>query len=115
MFNSLLRVGFYFMHLGVLGAFMVSAQGQRAGDTLVYENRNQIDPKPLKMHAVHGVAKADDGSAISAMKVGIFTESNHVLVATTKTDQNGLFSFSHIAVGRYRLVAEHPAFCTANV
>jgi hypothetical protein len=116
MFSSLSRLGLYFALLATCGALSVTyTQGQNSSNAMVYENRNQIDPEPLKIDVVHGVAKADDGSAIVDMEVGIFTDSDHALVATTRTDEKGRFSFPRLAVGKYRLVAKHPAFCTANV
>jgi hypothetical protein len=115
MFNSFLRMGFYFTLLVTFGVLVLPTQGQSSGGTMVYENRNQIEPKPLRLHVIRGVARAEDGSAIPAMEVGIFTEKDHVLVTTTMTDQKGQFDFSHVPAGRYRLVAKHPAFCTANM
>ena len=115
MLKHLFQIGLYVAFAANLVAAATSAQGQKLGDTMVYENRNQIDPKPLKLHDVRGIAKAEDGSPIPAMNIGIFTDGTHALVALTRTDRNGEFSFSHVLAGRYRLVAEYAAFCTANV
>ena len=115
MLKHILLIGLYVALAVNLAAATTTAQGQKLGDTMVYENRNQIDPKPLKLHDVRGIARAEGGSRIPAMNIGIFTDGTHALIAFTRTDQHGEFSFSHIPAGRYRLVAEYAAFCTANV
>ena len=115
MLRRLCQICAYIWIIVILAAVVANAQSPKPDDAMVYENRNQIDPRPLKVHDVHGVAKAEDGALIPAMNIGIFTEGTHALVASTKTNQDGQFTFSHIPVGRYRLVAEYPAFCTANV
>src|SRR5271155_5670604 len=115
MLKHLFQIGFYVALVANLAAATTAAQDRKLGDTMVYENRNQIDPKPLKLQDVHGIAKAEDGSPIPTMNIGIFTDGAHTLIASTRTDQNGKFSFSRVPAGRYRLVAEYPAFCTANV
>lgn len=115
MLKHLFQICLYVSFVANLGVAVKAATGQEPSDTMVYENRNQIDPKPLKLHSIHGIAKDEDGSLIPSMKVGIFTDGTHALIAVTSTDRNGTFSFSHIPAGKYRLVAEYPAFCTANV
>jgi hypothetical protein len=91
------------------------AYAQVSDGPMVYESHNQVDPKPLKMHRIVGVARAENNSLIPNMEVGLFTEGNRSLVATASTNQDGKFSFAHIPVGRYRVVAKHAAFCTVNV
>lgn len=115
MFKQLFQIGLYVVLAANLAIAITTVQGQKLGGTMIYENRNQIDPRPIRLHNIHGIAKAEDGSPVPAMKVGIFTDGTHVLIALTSTDRNGLFAFSHIPAGRYRLVAEYAAFCTANV
>jgi hypothetical protein len=115
MLRSLPQIYVYIWLVANLVTSTAIAQTQKSEGTMVYENRNQIDPKPLKVHDVRGTAKAEDGALIPAMTIGIFTEATHALIASTKTDENGQFSFAHIPTGRYRLVAEYPVFCTANV
>jgi hypothetical protein len=114
-FKNLIRIGLGAALLAGLGTATKLIDAQQPNEPMTYESRNQIDPNPLKVRKVFGVAKGDNGSAIQAMSVGLFTENNHLLVAQTMTDENGEFTFAHVAAGRYRLVAKHPAFCTANV
>jgi hypothetical protein len=97
------------------GTTSQAVYAQQPNDKMVYENHNQVDPKPLKVLKVFGVARGENGSAIQEMAVGLFSEKDHLLIAQTETDQKGEFSFAIVPAGRYRLVAKHPAFCTANV
>ena len=107
MLKGLLR-GFCSLLLVTLGSTAAIGLAQKS-DAMVYENHNQIDPKPLRMHIVHGTATAENGSVVPEMQLGLFAEKDHSLVATAKTGQNGEFSFARIPAGRYRLVAKHPA------
>ena len=115
MFTSILRS----VLVALLAAFLLNRAGlayaQVPDGPMVYESHNQVDPKPLKMHSVVGFARAENNSVIPKMEIGLFTEGNHSLMATASTNQDGEFSFAHIPAGRYRVVAKHPAFCTANV
>lgn len=88
---------------------------QRPVTAFTYENHNQVDPKPLKLHSINGVARDDEGTAVSTVMVGLFTEKDHTFVATDETGSKGQFAFKNVLPGRYRIVAKHPAFCTANV
>lgn len=91
-----------------------SAQ-QNSSDAIVYENNNQVDPKPLRLHSIDGVARDDEGNVIPSVVIGVFVEKGHTLMATTETSSKGYFALKHIPPGKYRIVAKHLAFCTANV
>lgn len=83
--------------------------------TMRYENHNQVDPKPLKLHALNGTARDEQGIPISRVCVGVFSEKGHKLVAATETGEDGHFALGKIPPGHYRLVAKHEALCAANV
>jgi hypothetical protein len=79
-----------------------------------YTDRNQIDPAPIKLSRVMGIAKDPQGVAIPGVRVLLFTDPDHKLVATTTTDEKGFFALEQVSQGRYRLVTKS-AFCSANV
>ena len=82
---------------------------------MTYESRNQVDPKPLKLAAINGLAIDEGGSSIHKACIGLFSETEHRLIASAETSEDGKFLFDKIPHGRYRLVAKHPLLCTANV
>jgi Carboxypeptidase regulatory-like domain len=45
----------------------------------------------------------------------LFTEKEHKLVASVKSDSAGRFELKDVAPGRYRLIARAEGFCTANI
>lgn len=92
----------------------ISAQ-QSPGNAMVYENHNQVDPKPLRLHSIDGVARDDEGKVIPSVVIGVFVEKGHTLIATAESSSKGYFALKHIPPGKYRIVAKHPAFCTANL
>ena len=84
-------------------------------DSVVYESHNQIDPRPLKLHSISGTATDSEGALIPTVIIGLFTDQDHKLIATTMTDSKGEFAMAHISPGKYRLVAKLAGFCPANV
>lgn len=101
----------------VLFVLPVSAQ-QPAGQCkakLTYENRNQIENRPISITGVSGIAQDTDQVPIPGVCLGLFTEVEHQLVDAAVTDQKGRFDFGRVNPGRYRLVAEYEGFCTANL
>jgi hypothetical protein len=82
---------------------------------ITYENRNQIEYRPLSVSVVSGVALDKDQVPIPSVCLGLFTERGHRLVASAVTDQKGGFNFSRVIPGRYRLVAMYSGFCPANL
>jgi Carboxypeptidase regulatory-like domain len=79
-----------------------------------YQNRNQTDYGPLRVAAPRGSAKDSHGVAIPKACVGVFTETEHRLIAATETDDSGRFEFKDIPNGDYRLVAKYDGFSPAN-
>lgn len=80
----------------------------------VYEDNNQVDYGPLIVQEVKGMV-TDPASAVSQACVGIFTEKDHKIVATTESDANGNFSLQSVQPGVYRLVVAANPLCAANV
>jgi hypothetical protein len=79
-----------------------------------YVNRNQIDYGPLKISSVTGIARDEHGTAVPSVRMLLFTEKEHKMIASATTDDKGMFSFRDIPYGWYRLVTKS-AFCAANV
>jgi len=80
-----------------------------------YENHNQIDYGPLIVQEVKGAITDQEQGAVRKVCVGIFTEKDHKLVATTESDAEGKFSLQNVPPGRYRLVVKADPLCAANV
>lgn len=80
-----------------------------------YENHNQIDYGPLIIQKVKGTITDPQQGAVPKVCVGIFTEKDHKLVATTESDADGKFSLQSVPPGRYRLVVKADPLCAANV
>lgn len=89
---------------------------QQKGECIAeYENHNQTDYGPLVVQEVKGTITDPERSAVPKACVGIFTEEDHKLVATTESDADGKFSLQRVAPGRYRLVVKADPLCAANV
>lgn len=92
---------------------------QRKGDSppcmAEYENHNQTDYGPLTVQNVEGTITDPSRGAVPKVCVGMFTEKDHKLVATTESDANGKFSLQSVPPGRYRLVVKADPLCAANV
>lgn len=80
-----------------------------------YENHNQTDYGPLIVQDVKGAITDPQQVAVPKVCVGIFTEKDHKLVATTESDAEGKFSLQSVPPGRYRLVVKADPLCAANV
>lgn len=80
-----------------------------------YENHNQTDYGPLIVQEVKGTITDPQQGAVAKVCVGIFTEKDHKLVATTESDTDGKFSLQSVPPGRYRLVVKADPLCAANV
>ena len=99
---------------GCVAGLPAAAQEPSPCDPLVYEDQNQIEPRPLKVKEVAGTAKDEGGFAVLHLCVTLYTEKDHQLVAVTRSGPDGRFAFSGVRPGRYRLLAASPGFCTAN-
>jgi hypothetical protein len=89
-----------------------------------YENRNQVDPKPLSIEIVSGRVIVESEELDRTMKergpvpgacLGLFTEEDHRLVATAVADDEGRFTFSTVPSGNYRLLVRATPLCVANI
>jgi hypothetical protein len=80
-----------------------------------YEDRNQVEPQPLKLPAVEGIAIDPAAAPVSQAQVLLFTSQKHRLVAKTHTDADGRFELRNVRSGHYRLVVKSEGFCPANV
>ncbi|MCU1266966.1 MAG: hypothetical protein JWM21_3284 [Acidobacteria bacterium] len=89
-----------------------------------YENRNQVEPKPLATDLVSGRVvvtledvngAARDIGAVTEARVGLFTEKDHALVTIARVDSDGRFILAAVPDGEYRLVVRADPLCVANV
>jgi hypothetical protein len=105
----------------LIGSDVVAQQGVSGCTTVEYGNRNQVDPKPLSIRTlsgkVSGVPGKLDLGPIPGACLGLFTETDHRLIASVAADDSGRFRFARISPGQYRLVARDPqnVLCLANV
>jgi hypothetical protein len=108
----------YFLIAGLLACISQSSAAHglaTCNSPITYEDHNQIDPKPLKLDRISGIAKDDQGVSIANVCIGLFSEKDHRLIASAETREDGRYTLGEIPPGRYRLVAKHPALCVANV
>ncbi|WP_390905474.1 carboxypeptidase-like regulatory domain-containing protein [Occallatibacter riparius] len=106
--------------LAIAGAFLVvpsfaQKKGGASPCVVEYENHNQIDYGPLVVQDVKGTITDPEQGAVQKVCVGVFTETDHNLVAATESDANGRFSLQGVPPGRYRLVVKADPLCAANV
>ena len=96
---------------------MLTSAGMNAqpADYPVYENHNMVDYGPLVFRYVVGRAIDPGGAPLPGGNIGLFTEQDHRLVASTRTDAEGNFHLHGVAPGHYRLVAHFDGCCPANV
>jgi len=80
-----------------------------------YENHNQTDYGPLVVQGVRGRITDPQQGAVMRVCVGIFTEKDHKLIASTESDASGKFSLQRLSPGRYRLVVKADPLCAANI
>jgi hypothetical protein len=80
-----------------------------------YESHNQIDPKPIRLKTIRGVAIDEEGVAVWNLCLGLFAEKDRKLIVSIRAGEDGRFALKDISPGDYRLVAKSPGFCTANV
>ena len=81
---------------------------------MTYENRNQVDYGPLRIHHRNGIVIDPDGVRIPSACMGIFSEADHRLVSSTHSNKKGDFEIRNLPDGNYRLVAKYDGFCAAN-
>jgi hypothetical protein len=99
--------------------FAEPQNGDASKCSTVYENHNQTDYGPLKVHEVRGSSLIQVGSQAQQGASGaclvLFTEEDHKVVASVVADVGGHFEVRDVAPGRYRLVARAEGLCTANI
>ena len=98
----------------LIGLAGVSRATEASCRDLTYESRNQTDYGPLLVASIRGTAQDAQGGPIPKTCVGVFTETDHRLIAVTRTDAGGRFELKGIPDGDYRLVAKYEGFCPAN-
>lgn len=102
------------------GPCLAQQRGNSSECSTVYENHNQTDYGPLKVGVIEGTSVIQVGTsqeqpgAPGACLV-LFTEKEHKLVASVKSDSTGRFELKDVAPGRYRLIARAEGLCTANI
>lgn len=79
-----------------------------------YENLNQVNPDALTVRDLKGQVTDTDGATIPQACLGIFTETERKLIASTTSDEDGNYKFDKIRPGQYRLVVFYKPLCTAN-
>ena len=108
----------------LLGTPMLAQQTKEPCKCQVaYENKNQVDPKPLSVRVVSGrtiseigdIGAAQEIGAVAGACLGLFTEQEHRLIAATVADDEGRFQFDEVPAGKYRLVVQVAGLCVANV
>jgi hypothetical protein len=110
-----------YKHIIGLGLLICLLQGSDAKEQttcdspMSYESHNQIDPKPLRLKTIRGVAIDEQGVAVWNLCLGLFAEKDHKLIASIRAGEDGRFALKDIPPGEYRLVAKSSGFCTANV
>lgn len=108
----------FFLAVTILGGVAQSVVGQEASTVckdVKYEHQNQIDSPVFRIGMARGTASDPQGVAIPGLCVGIFTETEHKLVAANATNEKGAFEIKDVPPGDYRLVAQYAGFCPANV
>jgi hypothetical protein len=112
--KSILRLGLVTL-FGCACQCVLAQERPPCDAPMTHENRNQVDPKPIKLPSISGSAKDEQGAPITKVCIGLFSEKDHRLVDSTETAENGRFAFGKVPPGQYRLVAKHQVLCTANV
>jgi len=106
----------------ILCLFMLIAgergQGQQTKPCtgVTFQNDNMVDPPRLTLQTIRGSVQDIRGVSIPHACLAIFRKSSQVeIVASTETDDNGLFSFPALAPGDYTLVVTYNHLCPANL
>jgi hypothetical protein len=107
----------------LIGSNAFAQQGLPRCARIEYGNRNQVDPEPLSIRILSGKVFDQIGedpvqvhAPIPGACLGLFTETDHRLIASAPADDRGNFRFARVSPGQYRLVARDPqnVFCLAN-
>ena len=98
----------------VTSILTLALRGAQPCGNMEYEDRNQIDYGPVAVGQLRGKAVDLNAVPVPGVCVGLFRESDHSLIASTATSDDGEFTLKNPPRGDYRLVARYPAFGTAN-
>jgi hypothetical protein len=109
------RQGPYALTLAMFSVLASGQKDQRANCSLAYENHNQVDYGPIGLRHVQGVVLDSSSVPIPQACLGLFTESDHNLILSTKSDEDGQFTLAIVPAGAYRLVARYDGFGVANI
>jgi len=124
MTKKLHMVGILFAALLTLAGPCLARQADASACSAKYEDHNQIDYGPLKVRAVAGTTAIQVGPPVQGAPIDpgvpgacfiLFTESDHKVIASAKSDRDGNFKIPDVAPGRYRLIARSDGLCTANI
>src|SRR6476469_559780 len=99
--------------VAVCSAVIAQGSADESCSAMAYGDQNQIGTK-IRIRYVQGVAIDAANVPVPGVCVGVFTEPDHRLIGTVKTDDSGKFRLPSIGRGTYRLVAEYQAFGVAN-
>src|SRR5215475_10899466 len=111
-----LRNAFAFLALLITCSGLSVARQEKTtcSSEMKYENYNQIDPEPLTVRDLKGQVTDVAAVPIPQACLGVYTETERKLIASTTSDENGAYKFDKIRPGQYRLVVLYRGFCTAN-
>ena len=79
-----------------------------------YENYNFIEPEALTVCDLKGQVTNQKSDPIPQACLGVYTEAERKLIASTTSDENGNYKFDKIRPGQYRLIVFSHGYCTAN-
>ena len=106
---------FFFVFILVALSSICLAQQQAVScpTTIEYANRNQVDPSRSTLSVLKGRVIDEVGNPAKEIGpipacLGLFTENDRRLVASTIADEEGKFEFKSIKPGLYRLVVRDP-------
>ncbi|MGH9394850.1 MAG: hypothetical protein ACRD1E_11820 [Terriglobales bacterium] len=102
--------------LALFGAALATAQApQRPG--MSYTEESPPSRARLELRHLQGQARDRAGMAIPGVALGLYTDAApHRLLALALADADGKFDFGkRLAPGDYRLIAQYPGLCTANI
>jgi Carboxypeptidase regulatory-like domain len=106
-------VGFSLALVSGIAVPMADAVAGEPCGGMIYRDVNQIDTK-IRVRQMRGFAVDKQDIRVPGVCVGLFTDSDHKLIAAVKTSADGAFEFQKVRKGSYRLVVEYEAFGTAN-
>jgi hypothetical protein len=116
------KAAMFIFGLGLLAGqscFAAAQPEDSSNCSAAYENDNQVENPPPKIHIIQGSTEIDVATERQTDVAGacftLFTEKDHALVAGAKSSANGHLEFDAVPPGRYRLVARANGLCAANV